>query len=72
MSNNNYEKSTGEKNRNCRRLASLANAPFIKVEASKFTEVGYVGRDVESIVRDLMDTAVSMVSREKKMKYRNC
>ena len=44
-----------------RRLASLANAPFIKVEASKFTEVGYVGRDVESIVRDLMDTAVSMV-----------
>ena len=48
-----------------RRLASLANAPFIKVEASKFTEVGYVGRDVESIVRDLMDTAVSMVAREK-------
>ena len=48
-----------------RRLASLANAPFIKVEASKFTEVGYVGRDVESIVRDLMDTAVAMVSREK-------
>ena len=48
-----------------RRLASLANAPFIRVEASKFTEVGYVGRDVESIVRDLMDTAVSMVSREK-------
>ena len=48
-----------------RRLASLANAPFIKVDASKFTEVGYVGRDVESIVRDLMVTAVSMVSREK-------
>ena len=48
-----------------RRLASLANAPFIKVEASKFTEVGYVGRDVESIVRDLMDTAVSMVAKEK-------
>ena len=48
-----------------RRLASLAHAPFIKVEASKFTEVGYVGRDVESIVRDLMDTAVSMVKREK-------
>ena len=48
-----------------RRLASLAHAPFIKVEASKFTEVGYVGRDVESIVRDLMDTAVSMVGREK-------
>ena len=50
-----------------RRLASLANAPFIKVEASKFTEVGYVGRDVESIVRDLMDTAVSMVAEKKKM-----
>ena len=48
-----------------RRLASLAHAPFIKVEASKFTEVGYVGRDVDSIVRDLMDTAVSMVEREK-------
>ena len=48
-----------------RRLASLAHAPFIKVEASKFTEVGYVGRDVESIVRDLMDTAMSMVGREK-------
>lgn len=41
-----------------RRLAKLANAPFIKVEATKFTEVGYVGRDVESIVRDLVDTAV--------------
>ena len=48
-----------------RRLASLANAPFIKVEASKFTEVGYVGRDVESIIRDLMDTGVTMVEREK-------
>lgn len=48
-----------------RRLAALANAPFIKVEASKFTEVGYVGRDVESIVRDLMDTSVSLVEREK-------
>jgi ATP-dependent HslUV protease ATP-binding subunit HslU len=44
-----------------RRLASLAEAPFIKVEASKFTEVGYVGRDVESIIRDLTDTAVNMV-----------
>ncbi len=41
-----------------RRLARLANAPFIKIEATKFTEVGYVGRDVESIVRDLVDTAV--------------
>ena len=49
-----------------RRLANLADAPFIKVEASKFTEVGYVGRDVESIVRDLMDIAVSMVQSEMK------
>jgi len=48
-----------------RRLASLAGAPFIKVEASKFTEVGYVGRDVESIIRDLVDLAVNMV-RERK------
>jgi len=48
-----------------RRLAKLANAPFIKVEASKFTEVGYVGRDVESIIRDLVDIAVSMVRSEK-------
>ncbi|WP_139559338.1 ATP-dependent protease ATPase subunit HslU [Methylotetracoccus oryzae] len=43
-----------------RRLARLANAPFIKVEATKFTEVGYVGRDVESIVRDLLDAAIKM------------
>ena len=48
-----------------RRLSNLANAPFIKVEASKFTEVGYVGRDVESMVRDLMDTAVTMAQRDK-------
>ncbi len=48
-----------------RRLANLANAPFIKVEASKYTEVGYVGRDVESMVRDLTDLAVTMVKREK-------
>jgi ATP-dependent HslUV protease ATP-binding subunit HslU len=48
-----------------RRLANLANAPFIKVEASKYTEVGYVGRDVESMVRELTDLAVSMVKREK-------
>jgi len=47
-----------------RRLASLANAPFLKVEASKFTEVGYVGRDVESIIRDLMNTSVNMVRTE--------
>ena len=48
-----------------RRLARLANAAFIKVEASKFTEVGYVGRDVDSIVRDLMDISVQMVREEK-------
>ena len=47
-----------------RRLARLVNAPFIKVEATKFTEVGYVGRDVESIIRDLMENAVRMVRRE--------
>ncbi len=47
-----------------RRLAGLANAPFLKVEASKFTEVGYVGRDVESMIRDLMDIAVSRVKAE--------
>lgn len=49
-----------------RRLAKLAEAPFIKVEATKFTEVGYVGRDVESIIRDLIDVAVKMV-REKEI-----
>ena len=49
-----------------RRLARLANAPFIKVEATKFTEVGYVGRDVESIIRDLADAAIKM-SRERAM-----
>jgi len=49
-----------------RRLAKLAQAPFLKVEASKFTEVGYVGRDVESIVRDLADLAVQLVSEEEK------
>ncbi|MDR8390839.1 ATP-dependent protease ATPase subunit HslU [Aliifodinibius sp. S!AR15-10] len=47
-----------------RRLAKLANAPFIKVEASKFTEVGYVGRDVESMIRDLTDIAINMVKTE--------
>ena len=47
-----------------RRLAKLANAPFIKVEASKFTEVGYVGRDVESIIRDLIEMALSIVKTE--------
>jgi ATP-dependent HslUV protease ATP-binding subunit HslU len=48
-----------------RRLARLAGAPFVKVEASKFTEVGYVGRDVESMIRDLVDTAVNMVRGER-------
>jgi ATP-dependent HslUV protease ATP-binding subunit HslU len=48
-----------------RRLARLSNSPFVKVEASKFTEVGYVGRDVDSIVRDLVEAAVDMVRREK-------
>ena len=51
-----------------RRLANLANAPFLKVEASKFTEVGYVGRDVESIIRDLMNTSVNMVRIEQEKK----
>lgn len=50
-----------------RRLATIADAPFTKVEASKFTEVGYVGRDVESMVRDLVQQAVNMVEREKKI-----
>ncbi len=49
-----------------RRLAKLVKAPFVKVEASKFTEVGYVGRDVESIIRDLMEIGVQMVREEKK------
>ena len=48
-----------------RRLARLAGAPFVKVEASKFTEVGYVGRDVESMVRDLVESAVNMVRGER-------
>jgi len=51
-----------------RRLARLANAPFIKVEATKFTEVGYVGRDVDSIIRDLMDTAVKMTRLQEMQK----
>ena len=48
-----------------RRLAKLANSPFMKVEASKFTEVGYVGRDVESMIRDLVDIAIDMIRGEK-------
>jgi len=53
-----------------RRLAKLAQAPFIKVEASKFTEVGYVGRDVESMVRDLLELAINMVKEEETRKMR--
>jgi ATP-dependent HslUV protease ATP-binding subunit HslU len=53
-----------------RRLAKLAQAPFIKVEASKFTEVGYVGRDVESIIRDLTELGLTMVREEEKEKNR--
>ncbi len=54
-----------------RRLAKLANAPFIKVEATKFTEVGYVGRDVESIVRDLVDMSIKMLREQEVHKVRH-
>ncbi|MDM8348373.1 ATP-dependent protease ATPase subunit HslU [Pseudomonas sp. sp1636] len=54
-----------------RRLAKLAGAPFIKVEATKFTEVGYVGRDVESIIRDLADAAVKMLREQEMVKVRH-
>ncbi|MBI4160957.1 MAG: AAA family ATPase, partial [Acidobacteria bacterium] len=54
-----------------RRLARLANAPFLKVEASKFTEVGYVGRDVESMVRDLVELAVDMIRTERRAEVRS-
>src|SRR4030066_569150 len=53
-----------------RRLARLAQAPFLKVEASKYTEVGYVGRDVESMVRDITDLAVNMLKEEESKKVR--
>src|SRR5262245_60578159 len=53
-----------------RRLARLSGSPFVKVEASKFTEVGYVGRDVDSMVRDLVEAAVEMVRREKQAEVR--
>src|SRR5687767_7041044 len=49
-----------------RRLAKLAHSPFVKVEASKFTEVGYVGRDVESMIRDLVEIGVEMVREERR------
>lgn len=54
-----------------RRLAKLVNAPFVKVEATKFTEVGYVGRDVESMVRDLVETAIRMVKLERMEKVKD-
>ncbi|MBN4678472.1 AAA family ATPase, partial [Pandoraea nosoerga] len=54
-----------------RRLAKLARAPFIKIEATKFTEVGYVGRDVESIVRDLVEMAIKMVREQAKAEVGN-
>nr|WP_295382337.1 ATP-dependent protease ATPase subunit HslU [Pseudoxanthomonas sp.] len=53
-----------------RRLATLANAPFVKVEATRFTEVGYVGKDVEQIIRDLTDTAVKMYREQAKVRVR--
>src|SRR5262250_640130 len=54
-----------------RRLAKLANAPFVKVEATKFTEVGYVGRDVDSIIKELMDVAVKMTREQEVSKVRD-
>ena len=54
-----------------RRLAKLANAPFIKVEATKFTEVGYVGRDVESIIRDLVDVSIKKQREDAMSKVEN-
>src|SRR5690606_16531590 len=53
-----------------RRLARLANAPFVKVEATKFTEVGYVGREVDSIIKELADVAVKMTREEEKARVR--
>ena len=54
-----------------RRLARMAQAPFIKVEATKFTEVGYVGRDVDSIIRDLVDVSIKMTREEEMAKVRH-
>src|SRR5437016_4963271 len=54
-----------------RRLAKLANAPFVKVEATKFTEVGYVGKDVDTIIRDLMDAAVKMTREQATRRVRD-
>ena len=52
-----------------RRLAKIVNAPFVKVEATKFTEVGYVGRDVESMVRDLVENAIQIVEKSNTAVY---
>ena len=54
-----------------RRLAKLVKSPFVKVEATKFTEVGYVGRDVESMIRDLVEVAVRLVKEEKNCRSRS-
>ena len=54
-----------------RRLAKLAEAPFIKVEATKFTEVGYVGKDVEQIIRDLIEIGISLIKEKKKKRSRS-
>lgn len=55
-----------------RRLAKLANAPFIKVEATKFTEVGYVGKEVETIIRDLVDISIKMTREQQTKKFKHC
>ena len=52
-----------------RRLSKLAEAPFIKVEATKFTEVGYVGKDVEQIIRDLIEISIALVKEKKRKKF---
>ena len=54
-----------------RRLAKLANAPFIKVEATKFTEIGYVGKEVETIIRDLVDVAIKMTREQQTKKFKH-
>ena len=54
-----------------RRLAKLANAPFIKVEATKFTEVGYVGKEVETIIRDLVDISIKMTREQQTKKHQH-
>ena len=54
-----------------RRLAKMFSLPFVKVEASKYTEVGFVGRDVESMVRDLVNASINMVKKEQKEKNKN-